>query len=121
MYTIISDGGNRKDITYGSYKIFDEEGTEIVHKQLVFGFGTSNLAEYMAMIKAVEHAQKLNIKDIVILTDSKLVQKQIYGEWRCNYSYLKEARNLLRKLLRGFDSWKINKVTRNIVVSQLGH
>ncbi len=121
MHTIITDGGNRSDITYGSYKIFDDEGTQIVHKQVVFGFGTSNLAEYLAMIRAVDHAQKLDIKDVVILTDSKLVQMQVAGEWRCNYPHLKEARNVLRKMLIGFDSWKINKISRNIIVSQLGH
>lgn len=121
MYTIISDGGNRCDITYGSYKIFDDVGNQIVHRQLVFGHGTSNLAEYLAMIRAVEHAQKLDIKDVVILTDSKLVQMQVAGEWKCNYPHLREAREVLRKILIGFDSWKINKISRNIVVSQLGH
>ena len=121
MYTIISDGGNRKDITYGSYKIYDDLGNLIVHRQLVFGYGTSNLAEYLAMIRAVEHAQKLNIAEVIILTDSKLVQKQVYGDWKCNYIHLKEARNVLRKLLNKFDSWKITKISRNIVVSQLGH
>lgn len=121
VHTIIADGGNRSAITYGSYKIFDNEGTQIAHRQLVFGHGTSNLAEYLAIMRAVEHAQKLEIKDVVILTDSKLVQMQVVGEWRCNYPHLKEARNLLRKLLIGFDSWKINKVSRNIMLAQLGH
>jgi ribonuclease HI len=121
MYTIISDGGNRQNITYGSFKIYDDEGTVIVHRQMIFGYGTSNLAEYLAMIRAVKHAQALDIKEVVILTDSKLVQKQVFGDWQCNYQHLKSARNSLRKLLNNFDSWKINKVSRNIVVLQLGH
>lgn len=121
MHTLITDGGNRSDITYGSYKIFSDDGTQLAHRQLVFGHGTSNLAEYLAMMRGVEHTQRLDIKDVVILTDSKLVQMQVAGEWRCNYPHLKEARNMLRKLLKGFDSWKINKISRNIVEAQLGH
>lgn len=121
MFIIICDGGNRNDITYGSFKIFSDSGELIVHKQMVFGYGTSNLAEYLALISALEEAIKRNMKDIIVLTDSKLMQEQIMGDWACNYKHLKVARNKARKLLRQFDSWKIVKVIRNIVVAQLGH
>ena len=47
MHTLITDGGNRSDITYGSYKIFSDDGTQIAHRQVVFGHGTSNLAEFL--------------------------------------------------------------------------
>jgi ribonuclease HI len=121
MYTIISDGGKRRDITYGSYKIFDSDGKELVHRQIVYGYGTSNLSEYLIMIDAVKHAQSMGIKNVAILTDSRLVRMQTLGEWACNYDHLRTARNKLRRLLKGFDHWEINKITRNIVASHLGH
>lgn len=121
MYTLITDGGNRKAIPYGSFKIVDKYGEVIAHKQKVFGYGTSNSAEYFALIFALKEARRLGIRDIVVLTDSKLMQKQIMGEWQCNHDHLRVARKHARALLREFDSWKINKVSRNIIVAQLGH
>ena len=121
MYILLSDGGNRRDITYGSFKIYTDQGEVIAHRQMVFGYGTSNLAEYLSMIEGLKRALTMEIKDIIILTDSKLVQKQILNEWACNYEHLRVARDKARRLLKRFDSWKINKVTRNIVISQLGH
>lgn len=121
MYTLITDGGNRHDITYGSYKIFDEDGELIKHTSMIFGYGTSNLAEYLALIDGVKASIKLGIKNVVILTDSKLIQKQILDEWACNYTHLRVARDKARRLLEKFDSWKINKVSRNIIFHQLGH
>lgn len=121
MHLLITDGGNRHDITYGSYKIFDEDGELIKHTSMIFGYGTSNLAEYLALIDGVKALIKLEIKDVVILTDSKLMQKQILGDWACNYPHLKAARDKARRLLGKFNSWKINKVSRNIIASHLGH
>jgi len=121
MYTFITDGGKRKDITYGSFKIFDDEGNQLVHKQIVFGYGTSNLAEYLIMIEAVKYAIINDMLSIVILTDSRLVIMQTMGEWQCNYDHLRTARNKLRRLLKQLDKWKIKKIKRNIVASHLGH
>jgi len=121
MYTFITDGGKRKDITYGSFKIFDDEGNQLVHKQIVFGYGTSNLAEYLIMIEAVKYAIINDMLSIIILTDSKLVIMQTKGKWQCNYDHLRTARNKLRRLLKRLDKWEIKKVTRNIVASHLGH
>jgi len=121
MYTVITDGGKRRDITYGSFKIFNDTGEELIHKQIVFGYGTSNLSEYLIMIEAVKYAINQEYKDITILTDSRLVVMQVMKNWACNYDHLRTARNKLRRLLRNFDSWEIKKVTKNIIVAQLGH
>lgn len=121
MHVLVTDGGNRNDITYGSYKIITDEGEVIAHRQVVFGYGTSNLAEYLAFIEGLKKSKSLGIKDIVALTDSQLMQRQIQGDWACNHEHLRVARDKARRLLHEFDSWKIKKVTRNIIVTQLGH
>jgi ribonuclease HI len=121
MHTIISDGGNKDYIPYGSYKILDDYGNLIAHRHIVFGYGTSNLAEYSSMIAGVRRARDIGCKDIVIFTDSLLVKNQVEGNWECNYDYLRSARDKLRDLLKSFLSWKITKVSRNIIVAQLGH
>jgi len=121
MFTIVTDGGNRDDITYGSFKIYDDEGKVIAHRQMVFGYGTSNLAEYLALIRSLKFALAHGYNNVVILTDSKLIKKQIEGKWACNYTHLRVARDQARTLLNKFEKWKINKITRNIVASHLGH
>lgn len=121
MYTLITDGGNQKDVTYGSYKIFDPSGNLVEHKSFVFGYGTSNLAEYLALIKALNRAVELELNRIIIMTDSELMQKQILGEYQCNYDHLINARDKARRLLKNFGYWKIDKVPKNIIVGQLGH
>jgi ribonuclease HI len=121
VHFIICDGGHRSSITYGSFKLFDDTGTVLKHKQLVFGYGTSNLAEYLILIQSLKYAIMQGIDDIVVLTDSKLVKNQILGRWECNYDHLRVARDSARDLLDKFNSWKIKKVTRNTVKHHLGH
>lgn len=121
MYFIVTDGGHKSSITYGSFKIFDEWGNIVAHKQLVYGYGTSNLAEYLSLINSLKYAVGEGMRDIVVFTDSEVVKYQIEGEWSCNYSHLRVARDKARKLLNKFDSWKIKSVTRNTVKHQLGH
>jgi len=121
VFTIITDGGNRDSTTYGSFKIFDDSGKLVAHRQMVFGYGTSNLAEYLALIRSLKFALAHGYNNVTILTDSKLMKKQIEGKWACNYAHLRIARDQARTLLNKFEKWKINKVTRNIIVAQLGH
>ena len=121
MHVLITDGGHKKDITYGSYKLYDDTGKLLLHKQVVFGYGTSNLAEYLIMIVALRRTFELGIKNVIILTDSLLLKNQVYGTNYCNYSHLIRARNTIRRLLKRFDTWKIIKVKRNIIVAHLGH
>lgn len=118
---MICDGGNKQSITYGSYKIFSPLGEEILHKQVVFGFGTSNLAEYMALISGLTAALEYGILDLVVLMDSNLVIHQVNGDWRCNEQHLLVARNRAREIMKGFDYIILKKVKRNIVVQHLGH
>ena len=104
LYTIFCDGGNKKGVVYGSFKIFSHDGLELAHKKIVFSEGTSNLAEYLIFLEAIRFSLKNNYMDIIVFTDSKLVKYQIKGAWKCNYDHLKRVRNRARKLLESFDS-----------------
>lgn len=121
MYLIISDGGNRNSITYGSFKVFNEAGEEIAHKQLVYGYGTSNLAEYLTLINSLKYAILHNMKSVVVMVDSALVKHQVAGDWACNAEHLIVARDTVRNLLNEFNYCHIKKVTRNTVYHHLGH
>jgi ribonuclease HI len=118
---IICDGGKKSDVTYGSYKIFADNGNEILHEQVVFGFGTSNQAEYLIMKLAIKRAIELGYDAVTILTDSKLVAYQVQDVWACNYPHLIVLRNEIRELLTKFSTAQIKRVPRNIMKHHLGH
>lgn len=68
------------------------------------GKGTSNIAEYQAVIKALKEARKLKAKEIEIYSDSQLVVNQVNG----NYSVKdEELKQLHAEVIRLKDDFKI--------------
>jgi ribonuclease HI len=59
---------------------------------------TNNVAEYMAVGKALNYAQKTNDK-FTIYTDSQLVVQQVSGKWNCNKRNLMLMRDRVRQLM----------------------
>lgn len=121
IYTIICDGGKRKGIAYGSFILYDPKDKIIIHKLLTFAFGTSNLAEYQTLIKALFYATQLGIKDIEIKMDSLLVINQVLGKFKCNYKHLRLARGDVRHRLKEFTSWKFIKIHNTEMKRIIGH
>lgn len=84
MYTLYSDGGTSCNsprnygIAYGSYAIFEKE-TEIYREMRIkFGNGSNNFAEVMACYNGLLMARlKYNIKEIKIVSDSKILINRV--------------------------------------------
>ena len=121
MCTIICDGGKRKGIAYGSFIIYNPKGKIIIHKGVTFAFGTSNLAEYETLIRALHYATALGITEVEIKMDSLLVINQVLGKFRCNYKHLRLARGDVRSRLKNCTSWKFTKIHNTEMKSILGH
>lgn len=121
MYLVVSDGGKKEFITYGSYKIYGTSGMLLHHNQFVLGFGTSNQAEYIALQKALEFCLKNDIKEVVVFIDSNLVLNQLRGEWEINYDHLRSERDGLLELVNQFDYIEIKKVSHKLIKGLLGH
>ena len=121
MFTIICDGGKRQGIAYGSFIIYNPKGRIIIHKSLTFAFGTSNLAEYQTLVKALFYATQLGIKDVIIKMDSLLVIKQVEGKFKCNYKHLRLARGDVRSRLKNFDSYIFEKIHNTEMKRIIGH
>jgi ribonuclease HI len=81
-----------------------QEG-EIVHQEGVnIGLGTSNVAEYKAVILGLRYAIDLGIRRIKVLSDSQLVVRQMMGEYKVKNSIMKELHNSCLRLADEFDS-----------------
>jgi ribonuclease HI len=120
MNIIISDGGN-KDGTYGSYRIFNTKGQLIASGSHYWGVGDHNQAEYWILLAALEKALTLNLKHVIIFSDSETVVKQVLFERPLHVKRLKRIRNKIVNILSSFERWEIQHVSRVLIKSFLGH
>jgi ribonuclease HI len=104
--TLQFDGGSRGNPGPAGIGIVISaaDGTSLVTLGRFIGRATNNVAEYRALITAMQEAQKLGAKNILIRGDSELVIKQMRGEYRVKNPDLKvlyeEAQALLREFPR---------------------
>lgn len=84
--------------------INEERISKYDKSEMVGTNGTNNIAEYMAMIKAIEVANEVddlyvNDLDITIHGDSKLVIEQMNGNWKVKSAHLKSYYNQAKELV----------------------
>jgi ribonuclease HI len=60
-------------------------------------YGTNNDAEYIGLIRALEHAIKSGIDELDVYMDSMLVVKQVNREWKINFPHLLPKYALITK------------------------
>lgn len=78
------------------------------------GVATNNIAEYLALIRGLKEAKALGLKKIRIFLDSALLVKQINGLYRVKNANLKQLWSQAQSLLKGFDSYVITHVEREL-------
>jgi ribonuclease HI len=76
------------------------------------GTGTSNIAEYRALIAGLQGSLKAGIKTIHIMGDSQLIIKQVTGAFKVKKEELKQHRDYVLKLLEQFDDHSIKWIPR---------
>lgn len=84
-----------------AFVVRDGENTYSVGRAL--GHKTSNQAEYLALIAALEHALELERQGRWrFFLDSRLVVKQVNGKWKCKAHGLRRLRARVMELLDRF-------------------
>jgi len=81
---IFFDGGSRGNpgpSAIGAV-IYDEKGERMGELSEYIGKNTNNVAEYKALEKVLEYVEKLEIRKIILLTDSALVHNQVKKIWK---------------------------------------
>ncbi len=76
------------------------------------GETTNNVAEYSALVRALEVAGSRGARRLSILTDSDLLVKQITGKYRVQSPNIKPLYARVRELLAGFEAWTAKWVPR---------
>ncbi|MCU0504640.1 MAG: MBL fold metallo-hydrolase [Chloroflexi bacterium] len=76
------------------------------------GRGTNNVAEYTAVVRALEVAARLGAREVELILDSNLVVEQLAGRWRVKDAKLAPLHARATALLRGFDTWSARQEPR---------
>lgn len=76
------------------------------------GHATNNIAEYSALIYALEEARVLKAKSLEINTDSQLLARQLNKIYKVRHEGIRNFYNKAVHLLTGFEKVVINHVRR---------
>lgn len=90
IYTDGASRGNPGPASYG-FTVSDEQGKLLYEEGKYIGVTTNNVAEYTAVLKALQYVYKKfkNIKQINLFADSKLVAEQLSGNFKIKAKHLK--------------------------------
>jgi probable phosphoglycerate mutase len=69
------------------------------------GVQTNNVAEYTALVLALEEAQRLGARSLDLRLDSKLIVEQLHGRWKVKDPKMRVLWARARELLATFESW----------------
>ncbi|MBA1335969.1 MAG: hypothetical protein HPY66_1788 [Firmicutes bacterium] len=111
IYTDGGSRGNPGDAGIG-IAIFDEEENLVAEISRYIGTQTNNIAEYYALVRALEEALTLNAKSVEIYLDSELVVKQVNGEYKVKNEGLIPLYGIVKAYLDKFEKYSIRHVRR---------
>jgi len=92
--------------------ICDDEGKVIHRTSRLLGVTTNNVAEYQAVILALERARKLGADRLTLKVDSELVANQLQDNFRVKNAKLKELHRRAKELMAGFKEVAIHLIRR---------
>lgn len=114
FYKILIDGVARRN--HGAagigVVITGELGQPVSDWSRYLGITTHNLADYEALIEALEQAVKRRMAKIVVFTDSKLLLRQVTGQHKVKNKELKELADKVDALIRKLSHFEINYINK---------
>ncbi len=128
---LIFDGGSvgNPGDSYGSFRWRLADGPLSKPGRRRFGYGTNNQAEYKALIEGLRslltelstNGTRPADVDLAIRGDSRLVLRQLAGEWKVKNAALRELHSSATTLIAKFSGVQMVHQTRSETVRALGH
>ena len=114
MFKAYTDGGSRGNPgpSAAGGVIFSPEHKQLAEVSKYLGVRTNNYAEYTSLIITLEKCILLNIKNIEVFMDSKLVIEQLNGKWKVKNESLKILFNEVKELLKSFQQFSFKHIKR---------
>ena len=108
------DGGSRGNPGPAAYGVVMRDGREEVVARLkkYIGQNTNNVAEYFALIAALDYAQTHGIRALRVESDSELLVKQMRGQYKVKSEELKPLFERAKKMSQTLEMFRIEHVYR---------
>lgn len=108
------DGGSRGNPGPAAIGVVvrDDDDAVLAEVGEKIGEATNNVAEYRALLRAIELAAAHGADDLELIGDSQLVVRQVEGRYKVKHADMKELHAEVKKALADFDSWSIRDVRR---------
>ena len=90
----------------------DRQGKRIKEISKAIGQATNNIAEYTALIYALQEALISKADKIRVFTDSELMFKQVTGQYKVKDVKIKALFEQIQHLKQGFQDFEIQHVPR---------
>ena len=113
--TVYIDGaslGNPGPAGLGAVFI-DAQGKPIARLYKYLGETTNNVAEYLALLYALQEAHTRGITRLVVKTDSELLAKQLNGQYKVRDGTLRLFHDFVRHVIQGFERLSIEHINRS--------
>ena len=113
MINIYIDGssfGNPGDSGIGVVFLEGENNLKNISRYI--GTQTNNVAEYSALICALQEALIMKMKEICIFSDSELLCKQIKGEYKVKNENIKNLFSQAVGMIKGFENFCLKQIPR---------
>jgi ribonuclease HI len=88
------------------------DGTVVDELAERIGPATNNVAEYRAVLRALERARELGADEVEIIGDSELVARQLSGAYRVKHPAMRPLYEQATAALSDFRRWQIRSVPR---------
>lgn len=113
IYEIFIDGSSRGNPGPSGIGVIIVSGQEVIKNiSKYIGETTNNIAEYSALIYALQEALVMHLYNIKINTDSELLYRQLKGIYRVKNSGIRPCYEEVLRLIKGFRFFAINHISR---------
>jgi ribonuclease HI len=111
---IFTDGASRGNPGPASIGILfkQKDGLELAEHFETIGRATNNVAEYRAVVSALEHCQRWRIKRVHLNMDSELIVRQLHGTYRVKSPDLRPLYQQVVFLSKGLEEFRVRHVKR---------
>lgn len=112
--TIHIDGGSRGNPGPASFAfVLQPRGAPAIEENGYLGSTTNNIAEYTALVRALERAASLALKRLHVLSDSELLVRQMNGQYRVKNERLLPLYETAKSLVEKFEHVHIQHIPRS--------
>lgn len=113
--TVHIDGGSRGNPGPAAYAVVLAIPDQPVFEECdTIGEATNNVAEYTALVHALERGLKMNVCQLSVLSDSELLVKQMNGEYRVKNADLQELYAEAKALQKQYQQVTFQHVRREL-------